>query len=142
MVLHRSCVASPQNNVPSERKRSLRNSIIQIETRNHSLLGPFILDAVIDRVVGHQRIARKVHLGYETSKQSRAKEGEMNMRGPPRIRMISPGVRARLDRDKAIVSGIVGQKAAAATEVRVNGGIMLIVHVPVAAGGVRLPNLN
>src|SRR6185503_14722279 len=65
----------------------------------------------------------------------------MNVVRPPGVRMVAPGVGAWLDRGEAVAALRIGDAAAGAGEVRVEWCRMLVDHVHVAAGGVRLPDL-
>ena len=56
--------------------------------------------------------------------------------------MVAPWVRAGLDRDEAVAALVVGEAAAGAGEVRVERRGVLVDLVPVAAGRVRLPDLD
>ena len=71
-----------------------------------------------------------------------AEEREVDVRRPPRVRVVAPRIRARLDRDEAVAAVVVGQAAAGAGEVRVERRRVLVDVVVVAAGRVRLPDLD
>src|SRR5258706_11427373 len=66
----------------------------------------------------------------------------MNMCGTPRVVVVAPWVGTRLDRRKSVMSVFVGKRAATAGEIRVERSVVLIVDVPVAAGGIALPDFN
>src|SRR3546814_5450720 len=66
----------------------------------------------------------------------------MDMRRPPRIVMIAPGIGAGLDGDEAIAPRVVGHHPARAGEVRVERRVMLVPRVDVAAAGIGLPDLH
>ena len=62
--------------------------------------------------------------------------------GPPRVRVVAPGIRAGLDRDEAVAAVGVRERPPRAGEVRVERRRVLVALVDVAAGGVRLPDLE
>src|SRR5581483_778656 len=64
------------------------------------------------------------------------------MRRTPRVVVVPPWIRAGLDAGKPIAALIIGEHASAADEVRIERRFMLIVLVLVAAGRVRLPDLD
>src|SRR4029453_11138749 len=95
-----------------------------------------------DRIKGEERIAGEVHLGHQPVRERAPKDRQMDVRGPPGIRMVSPRVRAWLDGNEAVAALVVGQAAARAREVRVERRGMLIDLVVVAAGGARPADLD
>src|SRR5688572_4364566 len=64
------------------------------------------------------------------------------MRGPPRVVMVAPGIFAGPDGDEAVAPLRVGARAAGAREVRVDGRVVLVGAMRIAAGGIRLPDLD
>ena len=64
------------------------------------------------------------------------------MRGPPRVRMVSPWVGARLHGDQPVAAGGVRQQPPGTGEVRVERRRVPVDVVVVPAGGVRLPDLE
>src|SRR5206468_6820912 len=69
-------------------------------------------------------------------------DGEVDVRGAPRIRVVLPWVRARLHGDEAVVAVVISERPAGAGEVRVEQGRMTVAVVAVAARGVCLPDLD
>src|SRR5215470_10179687 len=65
-------------------------------------------DAVPDRIVREQWIAFEVHLRHQSRSNRRSKQGEMDVRRPPGIEMIAPGIGARLDRHESIMTIGIG----------------------------------
>src|SRR6516164_2031033 len=66
----------------------------------------------------------------------------MNMGRPPRVRMIEPRIGTRLDREEAIFAVLIGHAAASADEIWIQRRLVLIHLMMIAAGGVRLPDLD
>src|SRR6266508_2784668 len=66
----------------------------------------------------------------------------MEMRRPPRVRMIEPRIGAGLDREITIFTLLIGHAASRADEIRIQRRIMLVDGMMITAGGVRLPNLD
>src|SRR5260370_38972786 len=66
----------------------------------------------------------------------------MNMRRTPRVGVVAPGVRARLDRKKLVAAIRVGQCAPTATEIRIERRVVLIHFVQITPGRIRLPYFN
>jgi hypothetical protein len=58
------------------------------------------------------------------------------------IRVVPPRIRPRADRDEAVAALRVGERPAGAVEVRVERRVVLVDGVPIAARGVRLPQLD
>jgi hypothetical protein len=56
--------------------------------------------------------------------------------------VIAPGIGARLDAEKLIATFLVRQTAARSQEIRIDGRVMLIHNMNVAACGVGLPHLD
>jgi hypothetical protein len=56
--------------------------------------------------------------------------------------MIAPRIRSRLDRDEAVAAFGIGQRPATACEVGIERRVVLVDGVPVAPGGVGLPDLH
>ena len=66
----------------------------------------------------------------------------MNVSSAPCVVMILPGIGARLDRDEAIAAFRIGDGMTTACEIRIEGSVVLIDRVGVAAGGVGLPDFD
>src|SRR4030095_6329058 len=66
----------------------------------------------------------------------------MDMRRPPRVRMIEPRIGAGLDREITIFTLLIGHAASGAGEIRIQRRIMLVDGMMITAGGVRLPDLD
>src|SRR4051795_4682062 len=71
-----------------------------------------------------------------------AEHREMDVCGAPGVMMVAPGIGARLDRDKAIVTRGVAHGAAGARKVRIERSRMLVADVNVTAAGIGLPDLD
>ena len=66
----------------------------------------------------------------------------MNVHGPPCVGVVAPWIGAGLDGLKAIIPIRVGEGAPASGEVRIKRCVMLFDFMPVAAGGIGLPNFH
>ena len=99
-------------------------------------------NAVEDGVEGLQRVAGKIHLRDQARENARAEQRKMNVRRTPRVGVIDPRIRARLDGLDEIAPLIVGEQAACAGEVGIQRRIVTIGFMAIAATGVRLPNFN
>ena len=71
-----------------------------------------------------------------------AEQREVDVRRPPGIGVVVPGIGARTDGDEAVAAVVVGQGAALAAEVGVERRAMLVVGMGVAPGGIALPDLD
>ena len=107
-----------------------------------SALARVLRRALENRVERQQRVAREVHLRDEARAEMVAEQREVNMVRTPRVRVIAPRIRARLDRQKAIAAFVVGDAAACAEEVRVERRVVLVGLVHIAAGGIGLPDFD
>src|ERR1700733_5208727 len=65
----------------------------------------------------------------------------MNMRRPPRIGMVAPGISARLDREKPVVPSLVRDRSAGPQEVWIERSWMTVARVVIAPRRVSLPYL-
>src|SRR5687767_7250174 len=66
----------------------------------------------------------------------------MNMRRPPGISMIEPGIGARLDCQKPILPLIIRDAASGSDKIWVQRRIVLIHRMAIATGGVGLPDFH
>ncbi len=89
-----------------------------------------------------QRISGKVHLRNQSRKKRSAKHREVNVRRTPRIVVIKPRIRSRLDGDEAVDSIFVGERASGPGKIRIQWRRMLIDGVNVTPRRIRLPQFN
>src|ERR1043166_2193660 len=66
----------------------------------------------------------------------------MDVRRPPSVVMIEPGISSGFDGDEAVRAIVVRKGAAGTREVRIQGCGMLITAVPVTPRGIRLPDFD
>src|SRR5271156_1074151 len=135
-------VPTAQNDVKAIGKRVVRLGTFHVQPGDKTVACLFIRDAVEEGIERLQRVAGKIHLRDQPGEDPRAKERKMNMRGAPRIVMIAPGVCAGLDGLEVVVASLVGDHASRAAEVGIEGSMVLIDLMPIASGGVCLPDLN
>ena len=95
-----------------------------------------------DRAAPDQRVALEVHLRDQALHPAVAGDRVVDVRRPPVVDAVAPGIGAGLDGAVGVVAVLVGQHPAAAAEVGVEGADVLVLLVPVAAAGVALPDLD
>src|SRR5680860_1129689 len=142
VVLEDAGSLAPQDDVEPEAEGPLRLRRRVVVRRDHPLPGRRIADGVEDRVLGEQRVVREVHLGDEPLGERTAEQREVDVRRPPGVVVVLPGVGAGPDRHEAVVALGVGQRAAHPGEVRVERGRPRVGDVAVASGRVGLPDLD
>ena len=91
---------------------------------------------------GNSGSSGEVHLRDQPLGERATEEREVDVRRPPRVRMVPPRVDPGLDRDEPVPTLVVGQAAARAGEVRVERRVVGVDVVEVSAGRVRLPDLD
>src|ERR1700687_4712769 len=109
-------VAATKYEVKSITKCVFGNSNFDIECCYQPFACGPVRDAVKDRIKSQQRIARKIHLCNQSRGETRTEEAEVNVIRPPRIVMIAPRIRTRLDRHEAIRAVLVGHNSSDARE--------------------------
>ena len=114
----------------------------QIERRHQALPRILIGDRMQDRIDCHQRIAGKIHLGHQAAQQARSEEREMNVGRSPGIRMIAPWIRSGLDGDKAVIAGVVRDRAAGSQKIWIERRRMAVPRMAIATGCIRLPHFH
>ena len=134
--------ASPQDDVPLVRECPLGLRRLEVEARDEKLTCARIAHRVEDRVVREERVAGEVHLRHQALVEGAAEQREVDVRRPPRVRVIPPRVCAGLDRREAVPALAVGEAAAGAGEVRIEWCRMPVDLMAVAPGCVGLPHLD
>src|SRR3984957_14138257 len=137
-----SPVAATQYEGESIAQCVIGNSNFDVECCYQPFARGMVRDAVKDRIESHQRIARKIHLSNQSSGETRTEKAEVNVIRPPRIVMIAPRIRTRLDRCEAVGAVLVGHDSSDASEMGIERCFVLVLKVCIAAGGVRLPNFD
>ena len=137
-----ACFTPAQHDVESKSERPIRLRQVDIEFRNQPLPRFLVRQRIHDRIEREQRIAREIHLRHQARRERRAEKRKMNVRRPPRVRMIPPRIRSRLDRGEAVVALRVRQRSPRAREIRIERRGMLVGFMPVASRGVALPDLD
>jgi hypothetical protein len=66
----------------------------------------------------------------------------MDVCGTPRVVVVAPWIRTRLDRREAIATSLSVSTPAETREVRVEWSRPSVGRMPIASGGVRLPDLD
>src|SRR5580658_10730038 len=98
--LERRGIAPPQNNVEAEAERPLRLCRFQVKLGNQSLPCFLVRDGFKNGIESKQRVARKIHLRDQAREKRSSENGEVNVRRPPCIVVIEPGIGAGLDGQK------------------------------------------
>src|SRR4051794_29243568 len=140
IVFDRSGFASAQNNIEAIAERLERNGRVPIELGDQAVACSFVRGAVENRIERYQRIAGKKHLRDQPRSEGRPEDRHVNMRRAPCILGVRPWILARPNRYETIAAFRIGQGMSASGKVGVEGCIVLIVAVKIAAGGVRLPD--
>ena len=141
-VLEQRRARAAQHDVEPVGQQSSWHERVAVERRDQPLDRRLVVDRVQDRARRDQRIAFEVHLRDEPLHPARARDRIVDVRRAPVVDAVAPRVGARLDRAVEVVAVVVGQRAAAAAEIRVDRRDVAVLLVPVAAAGVRLPHLD
>ncbi len=110
--------------------------------RHHPRPGLLVRDGVVDRVLDEQRIVREVHLRDQPLSEGPPEDRKMDVRRPPGVVMVLPGVCPGPDRGEPVPALAVGDRAAQPGEVRIQRRRPLVADVPVPAAGVGLPHFE
>ena len=128
----------------SNRKPSAHSGVVVSES-NLAIRSSRAFGSRTDWKIGsyvEQRVAGEVHLRDEPLGERAPEDREVDVRRSPGVLVVAPRVGAGLDRDEAVAALVVGEAAAGAGEVRVERRRVLVDLVRVAAGRVRLPDLD
>eukprot|EP01022_Parablepharisma_sp_SALTPOND_P016942 TRINITY_DN2599_c0_g3_i6.p1 TRINITY_DN2599_c0_g3~~TRINITY_DN2599_c0_g3_i6.p1 ORF type:complete len:1173 (+),score=341.22 TRINITY_DN2599_c0_g3_i6:1282-4800(+) len=139
---HGRGVAAAQDDVEYVAEHLVVHRFVQREARDQALAGSLVGDALEDRVVVEQRVVGEVHLRHQALRIDVAEQREVDMRRAPGLVVVAPGIRAGLDADETIAAFVIGEHLAEAGEVGVQRGVVLVLLVEVAAGGVALPDFQ
>src|SRR3984957_12691382 len=66
----------------------------------------------------------------------------MNVRRPPGVVMVAPGILARAYGHEAIAALRIGERMAATRKIRVQRSVVLVAFMQITPGRVRLPDLD
>ena len=137
-----SGAATAERDVEAVTECPFRLGDADVELADQAFAGGEVGDALVDRVELEQRVTGEVHLGDQALGEAGAEVAVVDVVGAPGVVVVLPGVGARFDGDEFVVAVGVGEDAAFADEVGIDGGVMLVAGVLVAAGGVGLPHLD
>src|SRR5207237_1872423 len=84
----------------------------------------------------------EIQLRVEPRSNGLAGRGELDMRRPPRIRAVAPGIGAGLDRQKAVLARGIRDRLPRAGKIGVERRVVLVDRMMVAPGRIALPQLN
>ncbi len=122
--------------------RPIRDRRMNSKLRNQPRPRPLVTNRLKDRVVWKERIPRKIHLRHESLRERPANQREMNMRRTPRVVMIPPRIRPRLNSHEPIAPLRIRHTPPRTTEIRVKRRRPSIPPMPITSRRVRLPDLN
>src|SRR6185295_20125808 len=94
-------LAAAQHDVEAIAEGPLRLREAEVEGR-HQPRPRALGHGVEDGVEGEQGVAGEEHLRDEAGQEARPEDGQVDVGGPPRVRMIAPRIGAGLDRDEAV----------------------------------------
>src|SRR5712691_7987584 len=121
LKISRRGVATTQGDVPSVAEGPFRFGDGEIERGYQQVATTLVGYRLEDRVEGHQRVTRKVHLRHEPVFERRRKHREMDVGRAPGVLVVAPWVSTGFDCDEPVCPFPVGQATARAGEVRVEG---------------------
>src|SRR4029077_11084795 len=101
----------------------------EFEPGDHPLAGLRVGHRIEDRVLAEERVAREVHLRDQPLGKGAAEEREVDVRWPPGVGVVPPGIRAWLDGDELVPSVRVGHAPPAAVEVWIEWSRMVVDRV-------------
>src|ERR1019366_2060418 len=104
LFLHRGGFAPPQDEIETVTQRVFWHGSFPVEQRDQSVAGFFIRRAVEDRVKRNQRITGKGPLRHQAPGKRGTEESKANVRRPPGVVVIAPGILARPNRAEAIAA--------------------------------------
>ena len=99
------------------------------KSRDEPLLRVFVRNRLEDRIERNQRIVREVHLRNQPRHECGSKQREVNVRRPPRVGMVAPGIGARLDREKPVVPSLVRDRSGPPQEVWIKRSWMMVARL-------------
>src|SRR5471030_297854 len=140
--LERSGLAAAQHDVEPVTQGPFRLRHRQIEGRYQPRACLLVGNGLQNGVERQQRIVREIHLRHQARDERRPKQRKMNMRRPPRVVVIAPGIGAGLDRHEAIVAAAIRHRPARAQEIGIERRLMIVRRMPVTARAVRLPHFH
>ena len=120
LVLEQRLLAAAQHDVELVGEHVERHRGAEVEGGDQALGGRAVGDAEHHRVAPDQRVALEVHLGDQPLREAGAEHREVDVGRAPGIEEVAPGVGPGLDGAEVVVAVGVGQRAAAAAEVRVD----------------------
>src|SRR6185295_3383157 len=102
-----SGLAAAQHDVETIAEGPLRLAKAEVES-GHEPPARALGHGVEDGVEGHQAVAGEEHLRDEAGQEAGPEDGQVDVRGPPGVRMVAPRIGAGLDRDEPVPSLGVG----------------------------------
>src|SRR6266481_4420291 len=142
LVLHRGFVTAAQDDIEPVAKAVFRDGRFPVEQGDQPFSRCLASDTVEYWIKRQERVAREIHLSDQAGSKGRPENREMDMCWTPGIVMVAPRVFARTNGFESKAPFRVSNKRRAASEIRVERGIMLIAGVKVTTGGIGLPDLH
>src|SRR6267154_611053 len=142
LVFEQGLAASSQYDIEAIGEALQRARCIEVESCRQSIGRRLVGNGCDDGIVGDQRIALEIHLGYQSLRKAGSEHREMDMGRPPAVDAIPERVGAGLDGPEEVIAPVIGQHPAAATEIRIDRRDIGVVAVAVASAGIGLPDFN
>ena len=102
----------------------------------------FIRYGIVNGIEWKQGIIGKIHLSHKSLGKGSAEQRKMNVRGAPRIRMIPPGIGARLDRHEPVMPAASVRVRPQPVKLGSRGEGCWSFSMHIAATGVCLPDFD
>src|SRR5690349_15618573 len=142
LAFKQGLAAPAQHNIEAVGEALQRARCVEIEPCGQTICRRVVGDGRDDGIVGDERIALEIHLGYQSLRKAGSEHRKMDVGRPPAVDAISKRICARLDRPEEVIAPLIGQHPAATTEVRVDRRDIGVVAVTVASAGIGLPYLD
>src|SRR5918997_473453 len=113
--LERGLLRAAQDDVPLEPQRPVGHGALVVEPADRQVART-LGDRVEDRVLEEQRVVREVHLGDQALGERPAEEREVDVRRPPGVVVVAPGIGTGLDRRELVAALVVGHDPAEPVE--------------------------
>src|SRR5690625_47106 len=142
LVLEHRGFRAAQDDVEVESERPLLQRRAVVVTGDHPVPGFLVAHRVEDRVLEEQRVVGEVHLGHQPLGERSSEQREVDVRRPPRVRVVLPWVGTRAHGDEPVPPLGVGHGPPDTGEVGVQRRRPVVPDVAVSPGGVGLPDLD
>ena len=93
--------------------------MLHIQPRGEPLNRLWVRDGLNDRAKRNMRVTFEIHLRDQPLRPALAKAAEMNMRWPPIIATVGPGIGARPNSAEGKIAHLIGDSPATAAKIRI-----------------------